>query len=169
MALNWSEMTKKLLISQVKNNIDNSLALVRSQRDDAKVQLTGIEQYYTYEPANLYRKPAMYFVVEEIDLRKRQKGANFLSALVYMNASVVVEEKNLELLTMKVERYQAAVHNVLDNQTLIDEEKQIKCHVLVTRAAFTPVYTETPDKTDGTFLKEAVLTLEVEHYETLRT
>jgi len=169
MALNWSEVTKELIIKQVKDNIDASLALVRVDRDDSDVQLTGFEDYFPYEPANLYRKPALYVVVEEMDLRKRQKKANFVSALVYVNASIVVEERTLDLLTKKVERYQAAVHNILDNQTLLNEAQTLKCHVLVTGASFSPVYTDTQDKDDGKFIKEAIMKLEVEHYESLRT
>lgn len=169
MALNWSEITKKLIIQQVKNNIEASLAQVRVDRDDSEVQLLPFEDYFAYEPVNLYRKPALYVVCEEMDLRKRQKKANFVSALVYINASIVVEERTLELLTTKVERYQAAVHNILDNQTLLNESQTLKCHVLVTGATFSPIYTDTEDKDDGKFIKEAVMKLEVEHYESLRT
>jgi hypothetical protein len=100
-----------------------------------------------------------------MDFRVRERGANFVSSVVSMDVFVVVEDKDMTNLTTKTERYQAALHESLNQVTLIDSDNQVKIFVIVTSAAFSEIYT--PDRTtpQGTFRKEVALNLEIEHYE----
>jgi hypothetical protein len=164
-ALNLSEITRSLVLTKIKTDIAAKLSAIRTDRADAKVSTEPFRTYLTYFPAQTLLAPALFVIVDDIDFRKRQKNANGVTAVVNMTLAVVVEERDRELLTIKAERYQTALHEILDDAHLVSSDSQVKCVPMVMRAGFTETYSPGSQDPQGVFRKDVYLDLEVEHYE----
>ena len=168
---NLSEKTRKLVLTQIQTNLSTALASITTDRADFMVSSESPESssYFIFEPAAGYRAPAIWTYVESIDFRKAQRGANHINASVTIHVNAVVEDRLADLLVIKSERYQSALHSILDQRELADDVENVKCFVLVQRALFSPEYTSAgqPGNFQGMFRKECALICEVEHYEQL--
>lgn len=167
MSINLTEITRNLILDELKATIATNLAAVRTDRGDAAVTTEPPNSYFIYAPAAAYRCPAIFVLVDNVDFRVDQKGANFTSALVKIRLAVLVEDKDLNNLTIKAERYQAAVHESINEKTLLAPDLQVKIFVKVVRATFSEVYTPGRETAQGMFRKEIQFDLDVEHYERL--
>lgn len=165
LTLNLSEITRDLIQKQIKDNIAEALKAIREDRADARVTTEPFLSYLSFAPALNLQAPSCSILTENIDFQKRQRGANFISCVVNMVVVGVVEERNRELLTIKSERYQTALHRVLDGITIVSADSQVKIGILVVTAGFSEQYAVKSNEPEGAFRKEFALALEVEHYE----
>lgn len=156
-----------LMQTQIQTNIVAALAAVSATRADNKVATDAPKDYYIYPKAKGYRTPCVFLIADDVDFRKRERGQNHINATNKINVSVLIEDKDAERLTRKAYRYQAALHQVLDQVTLTSSDLKVKITIVVARATFSPLYTDTTDPTapNAVFRKEVVLECEIEHYE----
>lgn len=165
-AMNLSEILIDLVTVKIKADIGAALAEIRTSRNDAYVSTEVPQAYFDYPMAWAYRTPAIFTVVENIDFRL-DRGQNMTAAVVRLNVNVVVEDKDLERLTAKSYRYQAALCRVLQLARLTDTDESVVYIVKVIRAEYSAIYTNAQAKDDpqGVFRKEVRLECEVEDYE----
>lgn len=159
------EITRDLIQDQIKSNISVSLANVRSNRNDPQVTTEPPKSYFIFDGAHTYQCPAIFTVVDSMDLPEPQTGANFVDAVVRLFVSVVIEDREADKLTIKSERYQAALFDILHWKTLEDVPNNLKIWVRINRCEFSPLYTKKRGDEMGEFRKEVSLELEVKHWE----
>jgi len=159
-----------LIQAQIKNNIAAALAAVRSQRNDPVVTTEPPRDYYIYPKPKGYRTPAVFIIPDRLEFMKHERGANHINAVSRINITVLIEDKHADLIAIKAWRYQAALHEVLDQVSLTSSDERVKITVVVTNAAFSPLYSNTDDPSapNAVFRKEISLECEVQHYETLK-
>lgn len=160
------ETDVNLIIAQIKSAIPAALQSIRDDRADGKVTTIVPKLYYISDQNIGYQSPAVFVIADNLDFRL-SGGQNFIDALVRINVSVVVEDLNTDLLTIKAYRYQAALFDCLNQVSLTNEDQTVKLIIKVESATFSPVYTDAQKKGDAkeVFRKEVLLRLEVEHYE----
>lgn len=163
-ARHLAETTRDMIQDFIKANIATALADTRAQNTDGFVNIEPPQSYFIYPKAHGYRTPAIFTIVDEFDFRPSQKGANHINAMVKFNVSALVEERQLDRLTAKADRYLDALHQILGNASIVDTTKKVRLVVIVNRASFSPEYTNAGDDPQGLFRKEVVLECEVEHY-----
>ena len=169
MALNLTEVTRTMILNRLKANLPAALNAVDADRSDYKVTTPDPKDYFIYENAQAYRTPAVFLIANNFNFNKREKGANYIAGVIEFTCAAVIEERIADLLTIKADRYQAALHETLDEETLVSSDNEVKAYILVTSASYSPVYTPDSSSYQGAFRKEVVLTLEVEHYEKVKT
>jgi len=168
MSTRWlSEQTVLLIQDAVRTNISQALVDVRTQRNDAKVQTDPPQSYFIYEGARGYRCPAIFTIIDSMEMLNADRGANHINARAHVIVAVLVEDRIQTNLTYKAWRYQSALHNVLHQTVLTSSDNRVKLVVKVDRIVFGPEFSESTDtnKPSGVFRKEVALHLEVEHYE----
>lgn len=158
-----TEISVELITDHIRDNIDASLADVRTDRPDNKVTTIPPRSYFIHEKAKGYRPPAVFVLSSGADFRL-ERGANFISALERMQIAVVVHDRNETLLTRKCWRYQSALAKLLHNTELVDVPAKLKIIIKTVSTSFSPVL---PVEAGGTndFKKEVSIEIEVEHYE----
>lgn len=161
------EITRDLILKAIKDDIAGALAVIRTDRNDPRVTTEPPRQYFIYEPAFTYQCPAVFTIVDRLDMRDEQDGPNFVSASVRMFVSVVVEDSNQVNLTIKTERYQAALFRILHKRHLLSTNQDLKIYSRVVRADFSPMFTNEGSKSAAmnVFRKEVALELDVRHFE----
>jgi len=163
-----AEETTKLIVGHLKNNIATAINNVRLERSDNEVVLEVLDgnSIFIYENAKGYRAPAIFVIADSVEFQKAEKQANYIDAIVKMRVSVVVQERNQEKLTIKAFRYQSALHELLDQTTLISTDNRVKITTVVMSCDFSPAFSDArPNTTESVFKKEVVLSLDVYHYE----
>lgn len=163
-----TETTVRLIEDTIRQNINAALDAVNTiSIDQPRIFLPDIKNYY-YSPKNsAYDLPALYIIPVTVDFRKQEKGANFIDAKYTINVSIEVEEKNTDNLAVLCWRFQAALHEILDDAQLTNADQTVKLVSKVTRAEFSPTYTDSQKSGSqtGVFRQEALLVLEVDHFE----
>jgi hypothetical protein len=161
------EISTKLIIDEIQENIVDALAGVSTDRADSVVNLEAPRKYYFYEKVDSVQMPAIFVIPTDIDFRQSEKKSNFINAYTRFNVVALVEDPRGDLVTQKAWRYQAALHEILDQKSLVSESEKTKIKIIVIGASFSPIYTDAENKTSaaGIFKKEAVLDCKVEHYE----
>ena len=172
MSARWlSEQTVGLIQKAVKDGIGPALTAVRVQRGDAAVSTEPppSQSYFNFEGAKGYRCPAIFTVIDSMDMMNTDRGPNFIAARARVIVSVVVEDRTLPLLTLKAWRYQAALHSVLHLTTLTSADNKVRLESRIERVLFGPEYSDATSKDvpQGVFRKEVALHLDVEHFEAL--
>lgn len=147
----------------IKSSIAQALLDVRVDRDDGKVTTEPPVEYFIYDRAIGYKTPAVFVLGDDVDFLL-DRGQNYIAAKCKVYVSVLVEDRNADLLTYKCWRYQDALHAILDQAILTDETENIKNIVKVIRAEYSNTF-QTKAQVQGPFRKEVMLTLEVEHLE----
>lgn len=159
-----AETTVNAIQAQIKANISAALADVRTERGDAKVSTEPPQSYFIYETAKGYRTPACFTIMRDMNFQKAEMGANHITARGLVTVSIVVEDKDREKLTIKAWRYQAALHEILD-QVILDVTGA-KIFLIVTDAVFSPIFTAgKADGPTGVFRQEMALSVEAQHRE----
>lgn len=157
-----------LISSYIKSNIAASLANVRGLWNDAKVTTEPPQDYFIYQKPQGYRLPAVFVIHQQMDFRIAEQKANFINGKSQIDVSVVVEDKDEFLLTIKAFRYQQALHQVLDQAQIISGDNNLKLIVVVYRHTFSPHWAAKEDGSDDVnFRREVVLECQVEHLENL--
>lgn len=159
------EKTRQLVLDIIKANIDSALAAIRVDRNDPIVTTEPPKSYFIYDGAHTYQCPAVFAVVDSIEFPEERTGANHVNAVVKLYLSIVVEDREADKLTIKSERYQAALFAILHWATLQDNAKNTKIWVRVARCQFSPLYTKKRGEAQGEFRKEVSLELEIKHFE----
>jgi len=159
---NILESTVFAIQDQIKNNIATYLGEVRVDRNDGKITTEIPADYFIYDNAIAYKTPAIFTVVDSVDFQL-SRGQNHINALIRVYVSCVVEDRNQRLLTLKIFRYQDALHKCLDRQHLINGD--VQNIVKVTRTDISSSQAKQMSSTDSVFRKEIMMTLEVEHLE----
>lgn len=164
-----AETTVKLIIAHLKANLPTELANVRTTIADPVVNTDPPlnNSYFIYPKAMGLQAPCIFVIAESQEFRARDVGANHINSLVNVNVAVLVEDTDLERLTIKAYRYQSALHRVLVQATLTSADSQVKLVIIPMRSRFTPEYTNAQREGDdqGVFRKEVHFECEVEHYE----
>ena len=160
-----SEGARSLVEAQIKANIGTALADVRSAWPGALVSTELPQSYFIYEGAHTYRCPAIFMVVQDMDTNEDAMNPNHINGLIRMVVSVVIEDREAKLLTIKAERYQAALFQVLHRVQMVDSVKNLKIYSRVKRLEFSPVFMRKGREGEGMFRKEAALELELKHWE----
>lgn len=158
------EKTRDLLLTALKEDIGSALAAIRTDRDDPIVTTEPPRSFYIYDGASTYQCPAVFCVVDSAEFPESQLGPNHINALVKIYVSVVVEDREAKLLTIKSERYQAALFRILHRRHLENQPKNLKIYSRVLRTQFSPLFTKERENA-GVFRKEVSLELEVKHFE----
>lgn len=162
-----SERTRDLLLTQIKNNIASELQAMRTDRNDPIVNLDPPLSYFIYGGSHTYQCPAIFVVVDGAEIPDEVIKPNHVNAKVRVYVTIAVEGQNEGSLTIKCDRYQAALFKILQWQTLVDVVKNVKIYVRVVRFQFSELYTKKRPggESMGNFRKEVVLELEVKHFE----
>lgn len=167
-ARNLSEIVRKLIIAHLQAELPTAIADVRTDRADnrASSEPPLNSSYFAFEVA-AFRAPAIFVVTDHIDFRLAQMGANHINAEVLTHINAVVEDRDKELLLMKAERYQVALHQLLAQKDLISAPDNLKIVILVDEAAFSPEYSLAEERAPdaGRFRKEVSLICRVQLYE----
>lgn len=160
------ETSTNLIIDKIKADIADALLDIRTDRADAAVTTELPRAYYTYNSAFPYRCPAVFVVCESVDFNK-DFGANHVNAIVKMRVAVIVEDKDLRLLTIKAYRYQAALHKILNQTQLINNDNSVLLTTIIRGATFSPEFTlaQVKDEGRGMFQKEVALDIDCIHRE----
>lgn len=165
---NLAEGATSLIISTIQSNIGAALNSVASyftgNGPGLGVSLENPREYFFYEKPQGYRLPAVFVIPKDIDFAIDKNKSNFINAETKYMVSVLLEDEDLERLTIKAWRYQSALHSVLDltDMTSSDNSLHLKC--VVQHASFSPTWTK-DDGLDGSFRKEVVLECRVTHLE----
>lgn len=160
-----AETTRNMTQQYIKDNIAAALTGVRADRTDGFVNLEPPQSYFIFPKALGLKTPTIFTVVEEFDFRPSQKGANHINAMVKLHVTALVEDKDLDRLTIKADRYFDALHNVLAQAQIVDAGKGVRLNVIVSRATFSPEYSNANQQDpQGLFRKEVLLECEIEHY-----
>lgn len=165
-----TERARAMIIAQIKANISVQLADIRADRNDPRVNTDPPISYFIFDGAHTYQCPAIFVVADSGEIPEENTGANFVDILEKFFVSAVVEGQDEGGLTIKAERYQAALFQCLHWQTLVDTTENVKLWVRITRFKFSPLYTKTRAADNmGNFRKEVELELEVKHMENPNT
>ena len=97
---------------QIKANIETYLSEVRVDRNDGTVTTEIPKDYFIYDGAVGYKTPAIFTIADSVDYRPSM-GQNHINANVTVYVSLIVEDRNQRLLTLKSWRYQDALHKCL--------------------------------------------------------
>ncbi len=160
-----AEKTRQLVLADIQARIATELAAVSADHPDKSVSTEVPREYFIFDGAHTYQCPAIFAVVDSMDFPEETTGANFVNAIVKMFVSVVIEDREADKLTIKAERYQAALFSILHWDNLQDVPKNVKIWVRVTRCEFSPIYTKKRGPDYGEFRKEVALELEIKHWE----
>jgi hypothetical protein len=166
-AKNLSEITRTLILDEIKSELPAALSDVRTLRADAAVSTEPPQSgsFFIYEPSSAFRAPAVWTVVDNRDFRVKEKGSNHINASVEVHVNAVVEDRLKESLVIKCERYQSALFDILNEVELEDASNKVKIIIIVNRALYSPEYSPGQDTPQGMFRKECALICNVEHYE----
>jgi hypothetical protein len=162
------EIAVDLIVKEVQDNIVAALAEVAADRTKA-IPIPKPTNVFAFTPVSVFRPPAIIVNAEEIDFRLGEAKANYIDALMRINVVAVCEEREGPTLQFAAYRYQAALHKILAQKHLYNQDNTVHIVCKVERARFSSIYTnaQQKDNPQGVFRKEVMLELEVEHYENL--
>ena len=163
------ETCVRTIESTLEANIPAALTDIRINRADNFVTLEPPRDYYIYPRAMGYRTPAVFIIGDNINFQKKETGANYINANVRVNITVLVEDKDAERLMIKSYRYQAAVHQVLDQKQFLSADNQAKFTAVIQSATFSPLYSnvDDPKSPQAVFRREIALEVDCYLYEQL--
>ena len=159
------ETTRDLVLDAIKAQIATKLAGIRIDRNDPIVTTEPPRSYFIFDGAHTYQCPAVFAVVDSMDFPEDATGANHVNAIVKMYVSVVIEDREADRLTIKSERYQAALFEILHWTTLQDVPKNLRIWTRVVSCQFSPLYTKKRGGNMAEFRKEVSSELEIKHFE----
>ncbi len=167
MARQLVELCVDEIISRLQTELPAELAVIHGDRGAPIVTMEAPRDYFTYPRAMGYRTPVCFVIGDSIDFLKEIRGANHVNARITINVTVLVEDKDADKVTRKAYRYQAAMHQVLDQVSLTPAGKNTKITLVVQTAAFSPLYSNTDDATapNAVFRKEISLGIDAFVYE----
>jgi len=164
-----AEVAVDLIQSQIRTYIATALQNVRTARADPSVTTEPPHEYFNYPTAEVYRAPAIFTIIQGMDIRNDVKNANFIAALDEIVVAAVVEDRVKRLVVPKAWRYQAALMQLLHLVTLTTSDGKLRLFSRVQKCTFSGIINLTADQATGAvFRQEMSLQLQVEHMENLR-
>lgn len=162
-----AEATTDLILDYVKTNIATALGDVRTDRADALVVLPEPQSYFRFQPAKAFKAPAIFVIVDYFDFKISDNQANHINAVARVNVSIVLENREKNLLVYQAYRFQSALHELLAQTHLTSTDNKVKLTVVIKRATFSPEYSTTTVKAgvESVFRKEVLLECDVVHRE----
>lgn len=161
-----SELTRQLVETQIKNHIAAELAAIRFDRQDPAVSTEPPRSYFIFDGAHTYQCPAIFIVVDSGEVPDDRLGTNYVSAVMKIFVTAVVEGQKEKSLTIQCERYQAALFKILHQTYIVDSTANVKIYILCKRFQFSRLYTKNQTAQNmGMFNKEIAIELEVRHWE----
>ncbi len=165
-AAQLTERTRDLILTQIQNNIATELAAIRTSRADTLLNISLPQSYFIFDGAHTYQCPAIFVVVDSGEVPDEKTGTNYVSAIMKLYVSAVVEGLDAAELTRKCERYQAALFKILHQTNIVDASHNVKIYILCKRFRFSELYTKSRKADNlGDMRKEVAIELEVEHWE----
>lgn len=163
-----AEIAVDLIQDHIRQNIATALANLRIERNDPIVSTEPPREYFIYETAHAYRAPAVFTIIQNMDIRDNQINSNHINAMDDILVAVVVEDRIESRVTRKAWRYQAALMTLVHQVTLTNTQGTLKLFSRVQSCEFSGlVNLKDPKKDDAVFRKEVSLRLQVEHVENL--
>ena len=163
-----SERTRSLILTQIKNNIASAIGSIRSSRSDNTVstEVPNSQSYFIFDGAHTYQCPAIFCVVDSGEVPDEREQTNYVSAVIKVFVSAVVSGGTEASVTIKAERYQAALFKILHQTYILDSTDNVKIYILCKRFQFSPLYTKSRKQDNmSDFRKEVAIELEVKHWE----
>jgi len=161
-----SESMVDLIIKRIQENIKPELDGIAAEKNDPTLVLQEPQSYFIFENAINLTCPAIYVLVNDVDF-KNERGQNFIDAQEHVQISVVFEAPTEDKCVRGLWRYVDALFNVLDHWQLSTPDNRSKNVLIQTGVAYTGLV-KTADQQQNIFRKEAMLTFNVEHWETLQ-
>lgn len=162
------ETAVDLIIDRLEADLPAALQAVRINRADNLVTMEPPRNYYIYPKSLGYRTPAVFVIGDRIDFLKDTKQANYINATCKVNVTVLVEDKDAERLMRKSYRYQAAIHQVLDQAVLQSADGEARMTVVVMNANYSGLYSTLKEgDPQSLFRQEIALECDVQNYEQL--
>lgn len=156
------------IIDKLQADLPTALSDIRANRADNYVTMEPPRDYFVYPKAKGYRTPAVFVIGDRIDFLKAQKGANHVNAAIRVNVTILVEDRDADRLMRKSYRYQAAMHQVLDQVSLMTADNQAKLTIVVQNASFSGLYSNMEaGNPAAVFRQEIALECDVFDYEQL--
>lgn len=169
MARHLTETAVTLLTTYIQDNIATALASIAAIRPDDLVSLEPPvnTSYFIAPKQHGYQCPAIFVIDDNTDFRQNEMKANFINALMKINVTVKVEDQDAYLLTLKAWRYQAALHQLLDQTPIDNGDSTVSLLSKVRRITPSGIYSYQNSESDTTasFFKEYELQLEVDFFE----
>lgn len=168
-ARNLAEGATMLILSTIQSSIGSALDSVATYFTGSGpgqgVTLENPKSYFFYEKPQGYDLPAVFVIPTDMDFAIDRNKSNFINAQTKYKVSVLVEDQDLDRLTIKAWRYQSALHSVLDETSITSSDSSLALKCVVYNATFSPAWTEKADGLNGSFRKEVVLECQVTHLE----
>lgn len=163
-----TEITVDLIVKKLRDEFPAKCAQYAADPVFSKlVDVRPPQDYFIFEKAKGYRLPAVFVVADDVDFNLA-KGANHINALAQINIGIVIENKDAERIQRQAYRYQAMLHALLAEESLVTPDDRVKIVIKVDNAKFSPIYMlDSANTAEGTFRKEVWLSCSVEHYERL--
>lgn len=167
-AYDLAEIAVELIEAQIKANIAQALANVRAHRVDSTVTTEPPREYFQYAMAHVYRAPAIFTIIQDMDIQSDLTKANHINGLNQIVVAAVVEDRLQRLVVRKAWRYQAALMQCLHEVSLTSADGTLRLFSRVKRCSFSGEINLKDEKAaDAVFRKEMTLKLQVEHIENL--
>lgn len=167
-AYQGAEIAVSLIEQKIKDEISTALAAVRTERNDPIVTTEPPREYFQFEMAHVYRAPAIFTIIQGMDLRNEQMGANHVNAMDDIVVAVVVEDRITSRVVKKAWRYQAALMQILHQVSLTSSNDAVRLFSRVQSCEFSGIINLKDEKSaESVFRKEMSLRLQVEHIENL--
>lgn len=163
-----SEVAVDLVTQAIRDNLELALTEVGTDRGwDVTLETPPTPSYFIYPKAHGYRCPAIFVIDGGMDMRLSEMQSNFVNASLKMIVSVKVEDQDLDKITRKAWRYQAALFKVLNQIDIANSDNTVKLNVKVRSIKPSEIWTIKPEQPDelASFFKEYQLELLVDHYE----
>jgi hypothetical protein len=154
-----------LIESYIQTNLPGALDAQSAYYTDG-INLENPREYFIYPKSKGLQPPCVFVIGDALDFKISENKSNFVNGEDRINVSIVAEDTDETRLTRKVYRYQAALHQVLDEAEIISLDSQLKIVVVVYNAAFSDIYMRKETTGDGgNFRKEVSLQCRVAHFE----
>ena len=169
MARQLTETAQSMIIAHLQANIASALSDIYTLRGDnlTTMETPSTQSYFTYPKAHGYKCPAIFVIDKGMDFRQTDTKANHINAMLRMDVAVKVEDKEQSVLVTKCLRYQAALHELLEQTNIVSSDNKVKINIIVRTAEPSEMYTlaETDTNDTASFFKEYRLSLEINYFE----
>jgi hypothetical protein len=167
-APNLIEKPTDMIMAFIKANIAEALTEIRNERGNYVVSTEPppTQSYFIYEGAMAYQAPGV-FVVAQKNQTRLDRGQSFTNSQARYCISVVVEDKEKELLSRKSWRYQDALYGMLHETEIRDDVSPItKIAIKVIEQRFSNNFASGNEQ-QKTFRKEVAFDCDVEIWQGL--
>jgi len=160
------ETAVKMIETEIQSKISTALTNVSTYRTGDEVALPVPQSYFIFPKAAGYRTPAIFTIADGVSFEK-DRGANHINAAARITVAALLENQDLNRLVLQTWRYQAALHEILDQTELSSTDSKVRLMIRVTDIDFSSEYTVADDPNDprAIFRKEVHLRCDVNHIE----